>query len=110
MDVVLYTVAHPCPLCDEALAHLEAIAVRVPFRLRTVVVDSDPRLVFRHALRVPVLEIDGLEAMHGRIDRDALERALRAAALRPGSPPKVGPAIPPEGPPSRLDSRPEDPR
>lgn len=100
MDVVLYTVGHPCPLCDEAIVHLEALGRRIDFRLRVVVVDHDPRLAVRHALRVPVVEIDGREAMHGRVDAGALERALALAVTssRPA----------PQGPPSRVDSRPED--
>ena len=100
MDVVLYTVGHPCPLCDEARLHLDALGARIPFRLRTVVVDHDPRLAVRYALRVPVLEIDGVEAMFGRIDPVALEHALVRAATRP--------APRPQGPPSRVDSAPED--
>jgi hypothetical protein len=79
-SVVLYTVARECPLCDEALAHLRALAPRWAFDLRVVAIDGDPRLAVRHALRVPVVEIDGREAAFGRVTREALEAALEAAA------------------------------
>jgi glutaredoxin len=78
MEVVLYTTARHCPLCDEARHHLDRAREREPFSLRVVEVDADPRLAIRHALRVPVIEIDGVEAMYGKIDPRALEGALRA--------------------------------
>jgi hypothetical protein len=66
MRVVMYTIGRPCPLCDVAWAQLERIRGRHAFDLERVVIDGDPRLVVRHALRVPVIEIDGREAF-GRI-------------------------------------------
>ena len=78
MQVVLYTTSHACPLCDEARFHLDREREQTPFDLRVVTVDGDPRLAVRHALRVPVIEIDGVEAMHGKIEPDALRAALRA--------------------------------
>ena len=77
--VTLYTVGRECPLCDEARAHLDAIGRGRPLDVRTVVIDGDPRLSIRHALRVPVLEIDGVEALHGRISRVDIEEALDRA-------------------------------
>lgn len=76
MRVVMYTIGRPCPLCDVAWAQLERIRGRHAFDLERVVIDGDPRLVVRHALRVPVIEIDGREACFGRIDEAALEAAL----------------------------------
>ena len=81
--VVLYTVAHDCPLCDEALAHLDSLRATHAFALEVVVVDRDPRLAIRHALRVPVVEVDGVEVLHGKIARADLERVLRVGS--PGS-------------------------
>jgi len=82
--VVLYTVAHDCPLCDEALAHLDSLraAHARAFALEVVVVDRDPRLAIRHALRVPVVEVDGVEVLHGKIARADLERVLRVGTQR----------------------------
>jgi glutaredoxin len=76
MRIVVYTVGHECPLCDEALAHLERLRARRAFDLRTVVVDGDPHLAIRHALRVPVIEVDGREVAYGRVDPEALERVV----------------------------------
>ncbi len=76
MRVVLYTIGRECPLCDDAWAQLERIRAIRSFELERVVIDGDPRLVVRHALRVPVVEIDGREACFGRIDGAALEAAL----------------------------------
>ncbi|HVG94784.1 MAG TPA: glutaredoxin family protein [Planctomycetota bacterium] len=79
MRVVLYTLAAGCPLCDEALHHLERLRSRRPFDLRVVPVDGDPRLAIRHALRVPVLEVDGREVLFGRMTLEAVEAALLGA-------------------------------
>jgi len=74
--VTLYTVGHACPLCDEALAHLRSLQPEGGFELRVVVIDSDPLLAVRHALRVPVIEVDGSEALHGKVTLAALRAAL----------------------------------
>jgi hypothetical protein len=79
-EVVVYTVGHECPLCDEALAHLRDLARTRPIALRVVVIDGDPRLAIRHALRVPVVEVDGREVLHGKIERAALEAVLAGGA------------------------------
>jgi glutaredoxin len=84
MQVTLYTIAAACPLCDDARAHLDRLAARYAFDLRVVPVDGDPRLAVRHALRVPVLEVDGREVGFGRLSFEAVDAALRAAcAVRP---------------------------
>ena len=78
----VYTIGRPCPLCEEALALLEDLSRDHPFELEVVNVDGDLRLTVIHALRVPVVEVDGREIGHGRIDRGTLEQAL-ARAQRP---------------------------
>ncbi len=83
MRVVLYTNANHCPLCDDARAALERLRPRLGFEFVEVPVDRDPRLTFRYALRVPVIEVDGDEAMFGKIDPAALEAALRAGRQGP---------------------------
>ena len=85
LQVTLYTVGRDCPLCDEARAHLEAVARSRPLAVRQVVIDGDPRLVIRHALRVPVIEIGGVEALHGKFSRSDLEGALDRAPVAPPS-------------------------
>jgi predicted thioredoxin/glutaredoxin len=46
-------------------------------------VDSDPQLLRRHGLEVPVLLLDGSVVCRHRLDRDELERLLKS---RPGAP------------------------
>ena len=55
--------------------------VRSPraFTLREVDVLSDPELVRRFALSIPVLQVAGRVAFEGRLRAADLERALRAA-------------------------------
>jgi hypothetical protein len=78
--VVVYTIARECPLCDRALAHLRDLARTRPLSIDVVTIDGDPRLTLRHALRVPVVEVDGVEVLHGRIERHDLETALDGSA------------------------------
>lgn len=86
MRVVLYTVSHPCPLCDEVRAHLEALRRRHALDVEEVLVDRDPRLAVRYALRVPVVEVDGREAAFGKVDPRVLEAALsRGGTVAPRS-------------------------
>jgi glutaredoxin len=88
--VRLYTIGRPCPLCDEALALLEDLSREVAFDLEVVNVDGDLRLTVLHSLKVPVVEVDGREVGHGRLDRAALERALARAQRPPPSGPPEG--------------------
>ncbi len=76
MRVVMYTIDRPCPLCEEAWALLGELRKGRDFQLEKVVIDPDPQLVVRHALRVPVVEIDGREVAYGRVERASLEAAL----------------------------------
>ena len=76
LELVLYSKS-VCPLCDrlkEALARVEA---KAPHRLEVVSIDGDKR--HRYALKVPVLELDGRELVHGKVSDDELLAALRAA-------------------------------
>ena len=99
--VRLYTIGRPCPLCEEALALLEELSRRVEFELEVVNVDGDLRLTVLHALKVPVVEVDGREVGHGRLDRTTLEGALfRARRPARGAPPSGS------DPPRRLPPTP----
>jgi hypothetical protein len=61
-----------CHLCDDALALLRELALEPEQRD----VDADPELFRLYDFRVPVVLIDGRVAGEGRLDRDALRRAL----------------------------------
>jgi hypothetical protein len=80
MRVTLFTLSAGCHLCEDARAHLDRLAGKVPFELAVVPVDRDPRLLIRHALRVPVLEIESREVLFGKMTYEQVEAALRDAA------------------------------
>jgi predicted thioredoxin/glutaredoxin len=74
------TVVHrqDCDLCDEMVAELQALGHRI--RLPPVAildVDSDPELVRRYGLNVPVLLLDGTVVCKHRLDAEELKRLLR---------------------------------
>lgn len=74
------TVVHrqDCDLCDEMVAELEALGQRVRLPPISIVdVDTDPELVRRYGLNVPVLLLDGTVVCRHRLDADELRRLLR---------------------------------
>ena len=67
-----------CPLCEEMLAELKALARSVSLPpLETLDVDADPQLQRRHGLDVPVLLLDGTVVCRHRLDRAELGRLLK---------------------------------
>lgn len=67
-----------CSLCDAMLADLERFGATRPLPpLQLVDVDSDPELVRRYGLHVPVLLLDGIEVSRHRLDEAELLRLLR---------------------------------
>jgi predicted thioredoxin/glutaredoxin len=74
------TVLHrrDCALCEEMLAQLTELSRSVALPpIEVVDVDSDPQLLRRHGLDVPVLLLDGTVVCRHRLDRAELTRALR---------------------------------
>jgi predicted thioredoxin/glutaredoxin len=74
------TVVHrqDCDLCDEMLAELATLGARLELPpIEVVDVDSDPDLVRRYGLNVPVLLLDGTVVCRHRLDADELRRLLR---------------------------------
>jgi len=63
-----------CHLCDEALGALRALGVEPELRD----VDADDELYALYDWRVPVVMVAGRVVAEGRIDQDALRRALAA--------------------------------
>jgi glutaredoxin len=98
--VRVYTIGRPCPLCEDALALLEAISADVAFDLEVVNVDGDLRLTVLYALKVPVVEVDGREIGHGRLDEATLRGALVRAQRPDRRAPKAGSAPPRRLPPT----------
>ncbi len=52
-----------CGLCDEAREVIEEVraGMRAPFRFEEVFIDGDVSLEREYGLRVPVVEVDGIE-------------------------------------------------
>ncbi|HEV2724253.1 MAG TPA: glutaredoxin family protein [Thermoleophilaceae bacterium] len=65
-----------CCLCSEAREVVTAVRARLPFELEEVDVSLDPSLHRRYGERIPVLAVDGEDALELRVDAAALERLL----------------------------------
>ncbi|CAN5566390.1 MAG: glutaredoxin family protein [Actinomycetota bacterium] len=84
MIVTLYTRAG-CHLCEIALGVIERVAAgRAEVEL--VDIDSDPRLLERYTVRVPVVAVDGREIAEYEIDAAQLDAALAGASDSPSGP------------------------
>jgi glutaredoxin len=75
--VVLFT-RQGCRLCEDAWEILESLRPRYAFTLEAVDVDGDASLAATHGERVPVIAVNGVIRLWGRISAALLERALRA--------------------------------
>ena len=82
-DVVLYG-RDGCCLCDEARQALARIGARHPgaFRLQERDIESDEDLLRRYLERIPVIEIDGVEALELQVDEMELEQRLGIVQAR----------------------------
>jgi glutaredoxin len=74
-NVVLYT-RPGCCLCDDARQVLERVRDKHPFALTERDIEQDETLLRRFLERIPVVEIDGLEAFELFVDEIELERLL----------------------------------
>jgi len=63
-----------CHLCEDALGLLRELGVEP----RLCDVDDDPELFALYDFRVPVVLVGGRVVGEGRLDRQVLDRALRA--------------------------------
>jgi len=73
---------HGCGLCDEMLAALAALPRAGAYPIDVVDVDADPTTRSRYGHKIPVLLFAGELVCHGHLDRDEVDKALRAH-LRP---------------------------
>ncbi len=66
-----------CHLCDEARDGLASLrAAGADFELREIDIDSDDALLRSHLERIPVVEVDGVEASELVFDPDAVRSRL----------------------------------
>jgi glutaredoxin len=77
--VTLYT-KPDCCLCDEALEVIERVRREHRFTLEKVDITNDPSLLDRHAERIPVVVVNGVEAFLYRVDEQALRRMVAVPA------------------------------
>jgi glutaredoxin len=65
-----------CHLCEEARSVVEHVRERRPFDLEEVDITRDPSLEALYRERIPVIAIDGQEALELVIEASELERCL----------------------------------
>lgn len=75
MSTIRLFARRSCHLCDEARALIAAHA-RPGDVVEEVDVDADPALVDAYVVRVPVVEVDGVEIAQYHLDAHALQAAL----------------------------------
>ncbi|HEV2123357.1 MAG TPA: glutaredoxin family protein [Chloroflexota bacterium] len=74
-----------CHLCELAKQKLERVRRVVPFELREVNVRSSPDLEVRFGTVIPVVEIDGKEALVSKVTEFRLLKALMLSRPVPSS-------------------------
>jgi glutaredoxin len=73
--VTLYRAAD-CHLCERALDVVRDVQADLGFELELVDIGGDPELEARYRERLPVLEIDGVQAFTYFVDAEALRSRL----------------------------------
>ena len=69
-----------CHLCEEAREVVDRVRAERPFELEEVDITRDPSLEARYRERIPVIAIDGEEALELVIEASELERCLARIA------------------------------
>jgi glutaredoxin len=67
-----------CHLCDEMKQVIDAVGARVPLAIEVIDITTDPVLLDRHGVEIPVLLIDGKKAAKYRLTERELERILES--------------------------------
>jgi glutaredoxin len=75
--VTLYT-RPGCHLCEVALEAILAERSRTPFELQEVDVSDDDALELAYGLRIPVVEVDGIERFETEVDPAGFAAIVRA--------------------------------
>jgi glutaredoxin len=69
-----------CHLCESALGAIERVRADIEFALEQVDITGDPDLERRYRERIPVVEIDGVEAFTYFVHAEVLRRRLLVTA------------------------------
>ena len=73
---------HDCYLCHVVHRVAEQVRQELAFDLVEMDVDSDPRLVTQYGDRVPVILLDGREAISGKVTGGQLRKTIKKARWR----------------------------
>jgi thiol-disulfide isomerase/thioredoxin len=65
-----------CCLCDEAMEVLQRVNASVPFDIEKIDVSSNPELLEKFGLKIPVIFVDGAEAFKYRVNEGKLRFML----------------------------------
>ena len=65
-----------CGLCDEARVVIDEVRLSKGFSFDEVLIDGDDRLELDYGIRVPVVEVDGVERFEYHVDAGALADLL----------------------------------
>ena len=71
-----------CHLCEEAKALLADLRLRYPFTLCEIDISTDPQLLARYEIDIPVVFINGRKAFKYHIDPRQFARAWQRAYSR----------------------------
>lgn len=88
LTVTLYT-RKECHLCEQAKADLESLQAKHPHRLVEIDIDTDPALLKKYLVEVPVVEV-GPYVLKSPFDKQKLMMTLGAAGDRRGQLDKLG--------------------
>ena len=88
VTVTLYT-RKGCHLCEQARADLDSLQESHPHRLVEIDIDSDPALLKKYLVEIPVIEV-GPYVLKSPFDKQKLKMTLGAAGDRRGQLDKLG--------------------
>jgi len=69
-----------CSLCERVVPVLERLAAEGLIAWQVVNIEEDPRLLRQYADRIPVVEVEGVGTLSGRISEYRLRRLLAKSA------------------------------
>jgi glutaredoxin len=75
ITITLYSKAG-CHLCDQARDYLEELAADQDIDIQEIDIRRDPDLFERYRYRIPVILVDGVERLEGRIEHDDIYALL----------------------------------
>ena len=73
---------HDCHLCDVVLRIARQVQTEAPFTLTRMNIDEHTDLASRYGDRVPIVLIDQVEALSGKITEGDFRRVIRSASRK----------------------------